>query len=278
MDLSIIMPTYNQSSRLYLTLLSLQKSIGSTKPIDFEIIIINDGSTDTTEEVVMNFHYTLPIKYLCNTQNMGRAYSRNIGITHSTSEIILFLDSDRIISKNLIINHYNFHSNHKNSIGIGQIKDIYISDLNVVKNLILKKNSKLPLYSRNYPYWSKIQPFLDSNNEFTFSEKWLACLVGNMSIQKEKLINVGNFDINFNNWGFEHFELGYRLLNFEKMNFFKVEDAESYHIAHKRENNFYEKHIIDSQNYFYKKHKNPKILLLKDLLLGTTSISSFDNE
>lgn len=278
MNLSIIMPTYNQSSRLYLTLLSLQESINSIDFINVEVIIIDDGSTDKTEKVIMDFSSTLPIKYFKNPQNLGRAYSRNIGIKHSSSDLLLFLDSDRIVSKNLIANHYKFHSKHKNSVGIGQIKDIYISNLNTIEELVLKQISKLSLHSRNYPYWSKIQSFLDNNNEFKFINSWLACLVGNMSINKKLLIKVGGFDTKFNNWGFEHFELGYRLVNLEKTKFFKVENAESYHIAHKREKNFYENHIIESQNYFYKKHQNPKILLLKDLLLGSISIKDFESK
>jgi glycosyltransferase involved in cell wall biosynthesis len=87
---SIIIPTFNRFSELSRCLLSLVNQTSS----DFEVIIIDDGSTDNTSEVVAGFNKDLNIKYI-KIANSGRpAIPRNLGITQAKGNYIAFLDSD----------------------------------------------------------------------------------------------------------------------------------------------------------------------------------------
>jgi len=85
---SIILPTYNRA-------LFLSRSIGSVIKQDFphwELIVVDDGSTDNTKEVVSSFNDPR-IKYLYQ-DNSERSAARNKGIEHANSEWVCFLDSD----------------------------------------------------------------------------------------------------------------------------------------------------------------------------------------
>ncbi len=88
--LSIVIPVYNAQKYLERSLASIYMS--SFK--DFEVIIVNDGSTDNTAEIINNF----PINTLINfNTNKGLAAARNEGANKATGEIILFIDSDIVL-------------------------------------------------------------------------------------------------------------------------------------------------------------------------------------
>ena len=100
--MTIFTPVYQREAtmeRLYKTLLSLQlpKPIrgGEGKSIDFEWIIINDGSTDQTEEMVKQWcnENKLPIKYRYQ-KNQGKHVAVNYAVAHCDSEVFLTIDSD----------------------------------------------------------------------------------------------------------------------------------------------------------------------------------------
>lgn len=86
---SIIIPTYNRAAFLSRAIISvLQQSF-----TDFECIIVDDASTDTTQEIVCGF--TDPrIRYIKNEQNLERCRSRNLGMAQAKGNYICFLDSD----------------------------------------------------------------------------------------------------------------------------------------------------------------------------------------
>jgi len=86
---SVIIPTYNRAH-------SIRKAIDSILNQsfqDFEIIIIDDASTDHTKEVVAKINDNR-VHYILNSTNQERCISRNIGISKAKGEYICFLDSD----------------------------------------------------------------------------------------------------------------------------------------------------------------------------------------
>ncbi|WP_010232529.1 glycosyltransferase family 2 protein [Gillisia marina] len=90
---SIIIPVYNSEKYILKT---IESCLHQTYK-NFEIIIINDGSTDRSEEIIKQFS-DIRIKY-SKIENSGPCYARNFGITKATGELFQFLDADDILDK-----------------------------------------------------------------------------------------------------------------------------------------------------------------------------------
>jgi len=86
---TVIIPTCNRSAYLKRAI----ESVCAQTYTDFEIIVVDDASTDDTPEVVAQFA-DKPIKYIRHEENKGGSVARNTGIKNSQSEYIAFLDDD----------------------------------------------------------------------------------------------------------------------------------------------------------------------------------------
>lgn len=89
MLVSVVIPAYNAESCIAAALRSLQK-----QSIPLEVIVVNDGSTDSTQTVVEALCCRYPNITLINVENGGAGRARNIGIQYATGSYIAFLDSD----------------------------------------------------------------------------------------------------------------------------------------------------------------------------------------
>ncbi len=88
---SVIIPTHNRS---HLISRSIQSVLNQTYQ-DFEIIIVDDGSTDNTEEIIKEFQeQNKRIRYIRHKENKGGAAARNTGIRAAQGEYVAFQDSD----------------------------------------------------------------------------------------------------------------------------------------------------------------------------------------
>jgi glycosyltransferase involved in cell wall biosynthesis len=86
--ISVILPAYNQGHYLGE---AIQSVIDQTYP-DFELIVVDDGSTDKTAQVACSF--LDPRVHYIHQENRGLSAARNTGILHSSGEFLTFLDSD----------------------------------------------------------------------------------------------------------------------------------------------------------------------------------------
>ena len=99
--ISVIIPVYNTEKYIEKCLESLA---GQTMQ-DFEVIIVNDGSTDNSKKVIKDYmkNSNLDIRYL-EKENGGLASARNYGVEKALGKYISFLDSDDYLDKNLFSN------------------------------------------------------------------------------------------------------------------------------------------------------------------------------
>jgi glycosyltransferase involved in cell wall biosynthesis len=86
MRLSVIIPAYNREQTIAETVRSVLEC-----GVDAEVVVVDDGSTDRTVEIVR----ALPVK-LIEQANAGPSVARNTGFAHSSGEVIAFLDSDDV--------------------------------------------------------------------------------------------------------------------------------------------------------------------------------------
>ncbi|MBT4289845.1 MAG: glycosyltransferase family 2 protein, partial [Deltaproteobacteria bacterium] len=92
--ISVIIPTFNRKQNV----INAIDSVLTQTFDDFELIIIDDGSTDGTD-VEIDTKYSKVLKYV-KTDNLGVSHARNIGVEVSQGEYIAFLDSDDIWHQN----------------------------------------------------------------------------------------------------------------------------------------------------------------------------------
>ena len=104
MNVSIVIPTYNRKPILEKCLFALENQKLSTNT-NYEIIVVDDGSTDGTSSWINNNKANLPHVVLYQQEHGGPALGRNLGVIKSKYEIIIFIDSDLIVLDNFITCH-----------------------------------------------------------------------------------------------------------------------------------------------------------------------------
>jgi glycosyltransferase involved in cell wall biosynthesis len=88
--ISVVIPTYNQASFLGRAI----ESVWSQQMPETEIVVVDDCSTDETQDVLRHLPKTGEVNVVLQERNQGPAAARNRGIKHSKGEWIAFLDSD----------------------------------------------------------------------------------------------------------------------------------------------------------------------------------------
>lgn len=126
---SIIIPVYNTSK--YLT--KCLDSVFNQSYKDYEVIVVNDGSTDNSKDILDNYENIIVI----NQENQGLSMARNNGIKASTGEYFLLLDSDDYIEKDLLL---------KLSENLSNSPDLVRFQVNEIKNDIKKEFNEKPFY------------------------------------------------------------------------------------------------------------------------------------
>ncbi|MFA5076550.1 MAG: dolichyl-phosphate beta-glucosyltransferase [Patescibacteria group bacterium] len=90
MQISVVIPCYNESTVINQTLDRIA-TFFANQNLDYEIIVVDDGSTDQTLKILIN---RAEIKLLTNNHNKGKGYTVKIGCQAASGEIILFTDAD----------------------------------------------------------------------------------------------------------------------------------------------------------------------------------------
>ncbi len=109
---SIIIPFYNAERYLSATLQSAIDQTWNNK----EIIVVDDGSTDRSIELITNFKSDKVKLY--QQQNKGAAAARNLGLSHAKGEYVQFLDADDLLSKDKIEKQVLALQNHPDQVAV----------------------------------------------------------------------------------------------------------------------------------------------------------------
>ena len=99
-EFSIVVPIYNVEGYLKKCL----DSILNQTFVDYEIILVNDGSTDQSLSIIKEYMNKYPDIMLINQENKGLSEARNSGLKAARGNYVLFVDSDDFIDKDLLLN------------------------------------------------------------------------------------------------------------------------------------------------------------------------------
>jgi glycosyltransferase involved in cell wall biosynthesis len=177
---SVIIPTYNRLPILQKCLQVLEEQ-DFTQP--YEIVVVDDGSTDGTVQFLQDNVHDFPHVRLFEQNHEGAAIARNTGIDLATGDTIVFIDSDLVVTPVFLSAH---------------AKALAGSDRAFTYGLVINTNN----FEKPTSEKIKIQ---DISTAFFAT--------GNVAIAKHWLIEAGKFDTSFRQYGWEDLELGVRLKN-----------------------------------------------------------------
>lgn len=225
---SIIIPSYN---RAHIIERAIEGVLGQTFQ-DFEIIIVDDGSTDNTKSIIQGLNDSR-IKYIYQN-NAGVCAARNSGAKQAEADFLIFLDSDDEVEKSwlkdffdLADQKYDWLSCNMKLVNLDK-SEVLVSALNPFKNIKMKGNS----------------------------------IPGSWAIKRDIFIKVGMFDENIK-FG-ENVELRFRL-NQEKLNIGVVDKYNFIYYESENGGSKNKKNKIESNLYIIKKHnilfnRRPRLL------------------
>jgi len=150
-------------------------------PSDYEIVLVDDGSSDGTYESVVSKLQPTCALHVVRQRNAGLACGRNAGIARARGEYILFMDDDVLATPGLLCAHLRLHRSHPRSICRAGV--INVGDLD------------------------HLPPARYSWRNYSGAYFWTT----NVSLPLALVREAGGFDERFREYGWEDLELGFRL-------------------------------------------------------------------
>jgi dolichyl-phosphate beta-glucosyltransferase len=126
LELSVIVPCYNEERRILKSITRIKKYLDS-KFGNYEIIIVDDKSTDNTVSLLKESEFGDIIKIIQLDKNYGKGYAIKKGVEESQGELIIFTDADLSTPIEEIEKLISFSSNYPIVIGSRKLRDSMIS-------------------------------------------------------------------------------------------------------------------------------------------------------
>jgi GT2 family glycosyltransferase len=190
--LSVVIPTYQRRDSVRRALEALARQ--SLPPQAYEAIVVVDGSTDGTEEMLRGLDLGFPLQVIAKP-NGGRAAACNAGIRAASGELVVLLDDDMEVARDFLAEHRKSHVDEPD-VGVMGAVPIIVDDQSprVARFLATKFARHLEMLGR-------------ADHGFGLRDFYS----GNFSIRRAKLLEAGGFDEEFREYGNEDLELSVRL-------------------------------------------------------------------
>jgi glycosyltransferase involved in cell wall biosynthesis/SAM-dependent methyltransferase len=193
LDFSVVLPTYNRAEVLAECLGALNRQ--SLSPQRFEVIVVDDGSTDTTPRLCSHHQPRHEFLYL-KQQNAGAGAARRIGVQRARGKFLLLINDDTIANRELLAQHLELQRAHAGE------------KIAVLGNFHYSEAAK----SRALTWFLTTQPFLFPQvglkpGVYTNHSFFITC---NISVRRDLVLAAGSFDADFR--VAEDTELGVRLM------------------------------------------------------------------
>ena len=188
MFFSIVIPTYNRLPILQKCLRALEiQTIDSQVITGYEVVVVDDGSTDGTIEWLQASITELPHVKVYEQAHKGASTARNLGVERANGDTIIFIDSDLVVTSVFLQSPAEALVKGHQELG----------------------NDKLFTYGAVINTDNFDHPTAEPYKITDFSNAYFA--TGNVAIARHWLLEVGLFDLDFNLYGWEDLELGVRL-------------------------------------------------------------------
>ena len=191
---SVVIPTHRRPETLFRVLEALGRQEG---PPGFEVVVVDDGSGDSTSERLGAFRSAYPLRSFSQA-NSGPARARNRGVAESRGDVVVFLGDDTVPEPGLLAVHARAHTEPR----------------------------AYPVAVLGYTTWPrglKVSPFLHHINEYGLQFGYGLIsdpdrvpfnffYTSNVSLPRDLLVEAGLFDTSFPHAAWEDIEVAYRLM------------------------------------------------------------------
>jgi glycosyltransferase involved in cell wall biosynthesis len=209
-DVSVIIPTHNRCASLKRTLGAL--SVQTHPAPNLEVIVVADGCTDTTLEMLA--HYEGPFALRVLTQpGQGPGAARNHGAGRASGRLLVFLDDDVEPTPSLVEVHVGVHQAKPGHVVIGP----YLP--------IRRGEASLGMMNVRLWWYEKFQEMGRAGHRYSYDN----LLSGNLSIERTVFVDIGGFSPVLR--VHEDYELGIRLIK-AGIGFVFAGEAVAYHHEH----------------------------------------------
>ena len=202
MFFSVVIPTYNRKPILEKCLRALESQIYDQLISEYEVIVVDDGSTDDTISCLKAKATEFPHVQLLAQSHQGPAAARNLGVEKAKGDFIIFIDSDLVVTDSFLQSHANALVKYG------------------------KASNRIFTYGRVINTCNFDFPTSEPYKLTDFSAAFFA--TGNVAIARHWLMEAGLFDSRFQQYGWEDLELGVRLKKLG-LKLIKCPDAVGYH-------------------------------------------------
>ncbi|MCC6173976.1 MAG: glycosyltransferase family 2 protein [Chloroflexi bacterium] len=189
-DLSVVVPTFNRRAgleRLLRTLATQTYSAGR-----FEVVVVNDGSNDDTDEMLVELTTPYRLRVL-NQPNEGPAAARNVGVQQARGRLVVFLDDDVVPLPDLLAAHVAAHGDADDLVVVGPMSP----PTDWPRSVWVRWEERQLL--KQYAAMARGQ----------YSCTFRQFYTGNASVMRERILAAGGFDARFKRA--EDVELAFRL-------------------------------------------------------------------
>ncbi|MFC2046009.1 glycosyltransferase family 2 protein [Chloroflexota bacterium] len=187
--ISVVVPTYNRAAALDLTLHHLEGQ--SLDGDQFEVLVVDDGSTDGTRDAIAAGGFSFRLAYH-RQENRGAAAARNLGAEQARADLLLCLDSDVIPDARLLETHVHSHAAPSGHLVVGRVRTWPEANTAWYEKAIQPERAGM-----DYGPESRTIPFYMT-------------LGGNFSIAICAFQEIGGYDQSFPAAGCEETEFAYR--------------------------------------------------------------------
>ena len=204
MFVSVVIPTYNRRPILEKCLVALEQQTQDKTFGTYEVVVVDDGSTDGTPDWLRAEQRRFPHVRLIEQAHGGPAEGRNRGVDHAKGDVIVFIDSDLVVTESFLASHARALQRSWRERG-DRLCFTYGAVINTA-------NFDAPTSERH-----KLRDL-----------SWAYFATGNVAIDREVLERSGLFDTGFRLYGWEDLELGERLRRMG-VSLVKCPEAVGYH-------------------------------------------------
>jgi glycosyltransferase involved in cell wall biosynthesis len=210
LKVSVVIPSYNSGPGLETCLVALNHQ-RSALIEQFEVVVVDDGSDDGTEDLVKRLRcdYDLSYVFIPRGPASGRSAARNVGIRAATGELVVMIDADVVVPPGFLAAHLDYHRRRPDLVVTGQRGSLREGPVDHHQLRRAFTMDALPPVAGTDPRGSVFRRLSDNMN--FLATCWHYMFSCNVSLRREHLVAVDGFDESFTGWGLEDSELGYRL-------------------------------------------------------------------